>query len=130
MLKKFFGRVEKGKLILNEQDKFNLLVWSLSGKEVEVTLGKVKKTRSNQENKYMWSVPYQMIADETGMTPEEVHDAMRMKFLLDRSKKIPTIRSTTELTTVEFETYMSQLRQFGSEFLGIYIPEPNECELF
>jgi alkyl hydroperoxide reductase subunit AhpC len=130
MLKKFFGRVEKGKLILNEQDKFNLLVWSLSGKEVEVTLGKVKKTRSNQENKYMWSVPYQMIADETGMTPEEVHDAMRMKFLLDRSKKIPTIRSTTELTTVEFETYMSQLRQFGSEFLGIYIPEPNECKLF
>jgi len=37
-----------------------------------------------------------------------------------------TIRSTTELTTIEDNDLAEELRQFASEYLSVNIPEPNE----
>jgi len=36
------------------------------------------------------------------------------------------VKSTTSLSTVEMEDYLSKCRQFGSLTLGIFIPLPNE----
>jgi hypothetical protein len=35
-------------------------------------------------------------------------------------------KSTTELSTIEWEEYMDQIRTFATEFLNITIPLPNE----
>jgi hypothetical protein len=37
------------------------------------------------------------------------------------------VRSTTELSTIEWEDYMTECRRLG-DTLGFYIPNPNECE--
>lgn len=39
---------------------------------------------------------------------------------------MPTIGSTTELTTVEFNEYCEKVRGLAAEMWGIYVPEPNE----
>lgn len=36
------------------------------------------------------------------------------------------IRSTTELTKIEFNTYLEEIWQWAAEYLSITIPAPNE----
>ena len=122
------GKVRKGKFIPHDIPSFKLAFAKLEGKDVEVTVAQRKKHRSNEQNSYYWGVVIELISAETGFTPQEAHDAMRVKFLSDMSGDMPRIRSTTELTTVEFMDYIAQIQQFASEFLGIFIPDPDSVE--
>ena len=129
MKKIFRGKVEKGKVVLDEQEKYNLLVWSLNGKDVELTIWRPENKRSNQQNRYYRGVVIPILCESTGYDENEMHDALRMLFLRDDSGKIPTLRSTTELTTVTWEEYMSKVRIWASAELQTYIPEPREMEV-
>lgn len=86
---------------------------------------KKKKIRSNNQNSYYWGVVIELISEHTGYTSEEAHDAMKHLFLIDYSTKLPRIRSTTELSTAEYEDYLSKIRMFASRELSLYIPDPN-----
>jgi len=110
MKKLFRGKVEKCKVVLDDQRGYDLLVASLNGKDVEITLGRHSKQRSNPENRYYWGVVIKLISEYTGYTANESHDAMRMKFLINHDGKLETLKSTTRLSTVEFEEYMSSIR--------------------
>lgn len=125
----FLGTIKQGKLLLNTQDQFDKYLLTLEGQEIQVVVGKVKKQRSSQENKYYWAVPIKLLSEATGYTDEEMHDALRMLFLKDMSKKIPTLRSTASLTTVEMEEYLSKIRVWASQVLNCYVPEPNEVSI-
>ena len=130
MKKKFHGKIEKGKPVFDDQKGYNLLCWSLEGKEITATLERKKKQRSLNQNAYYWGVVIALVSERTGYTADEAHDAMRMKFLKDYKGNLESIKSTTSLSTVEMEEYLSKIRQFASDpdELDIYIPEPNECE--
>lgn len=59
-----------------------------------------------------------------------MHDYLRSLFagkevVTIKGKEIHVPRSTTEMTTVEFENYMTECRVWASE-QGYYIPLPNE----
>lgn len=128
MKKLFKGKATKGKVVLNDQQTFNLLVWSLEGKEIEMTIGKPSKPRSNQENRYYWGVCIKILCEHTGYTPDEMHDSLRMLFLRDEGRQVPTLKSTAGLSTVSFEKYMSRIREWASCEMSVYIPEPGEVE--
>lgn len=102
-----------------------------SGEQVEITVHKKKKFRSVQENRYYWLI-ITMLCDQTGYTKMEMHEILKKEFLLATKVNEETgriyeyVRSTTELSTTEFEDYMEDVRRFGSEEFGIYLPEPNE----
>lgn len=51
------------------------------GKEcwVEAHQDPYPHTRSNQANKYLWSVVYAAIASETGNDPETIHQALKLE---------------------------------------------------
>jgi len=68
-----------------------------------------------------------MLSDEIGYSDEEMHDALKWKFL-QKQGKIPTTRSTSDLSTVEYEDFLSKVRMWASSDLGLYIPTPNEVE--
>ena len=129
MKKIFFGKVENCKPVLEDQRNYNLVIASFNGKEIELIISAKKKNRSNSQNKYYWGVCLALISEYTGYSENEAHDAMRMLFLVNRENKIPTLKSTTKLSTVEFEKYLSDIRMFASNELGCYIPEPNEVEI-
>ena len=96
--------------------------------------GKEAKIRSTPENKYYWGVVVEILSDELGYSKNEIHEILKGMFLSDvkflktkngvKEARIP--KSTTELTTAEFENYLSEIRQWAIMELGILIPEPNE----
>ena len=128
MIKKlFFGSVKKGKLVFEFPAEVTLHLRTLEGNEVEVTIDKKRKKRSRRENNYYWAVPVAIVAEFTGFTSEEAHESLKWLFLKKKNEVgIETCRSTTELSTVEFEEYCSKIRQYFAETFQLDIPEPNE----
>jgi hypothetical protein len=100
------------------------------GTEADLTLKKHQKIRSNPQNAYYWGVVIKMIADHTGEHPNRIHGVLADMFLkvkgwLGKER----VKSTTELTTVEFEEYAESCRRWASIALDMYIPLPNEAEI-
>jgi len=87
----------------------------------------VAKTRSSAANKYYWGVVMALLAKELGYTAEECHDAIKAKF---RGREDVTtglvIAKSTRTNSVDFWEYVAQVRLWAHQFLGVYIPEPNE----
>lgn len=119
------GEVKNGVLKLLRRDQFDTWLQCLSG-PVEVIVRTPRKPRTSPENKYYWGVILKMIADETGATPEDVHQEMRRMFLRAGGETIPITKSTTELSTTEFEDYLSKIRMWAANFLNLIIPLPGE----
>jgi len=124
----FRAVVQKGKVIFDRVGLFNDYLTLLEGKEVDVIVRKHKKNRSNNQNAYYWGVCIKILSEELGYTDDEVHEAMKMLFLQDNLRKIPTLRSTAALSTVEFEEYIEKIRQWAAQELSCIIPLPNEVD--
>ena len=52
----FFGKVEKGRTVWNEPERRAVYIASLEGKDIQESLGKKIERRTDQQNKYYWSV--------------------------------------------------------------------------
>lgn len=88
-----------------------------------------RMSRSQKQNAYYWGVVLKIMGDEIGYLPDEVHQLMGKQFLsYERSPGELFIKSTTKLSTVEFEDYLSNVRRFAATELNIYVPLPNETE--
>ncbi len=96
-----------------------------------------RKDRSNNQNSYYWGVIISLLSEHTGFSPDEMHEILKHKFLR-RTLWVRTkhgtqeqsiiAQSTTRLTTKQFEEYQSQIRQWASMDLGVFLPEPNEVD--
>ena len=124
----FYGTVSKGKLCFNNPAELSRYLSQLEG-EVQVTIESKKKKRSTAENNYYWGVVVELLSEHFGYTPEEMHSALKFEFLyVHRDSKPDTIRSTTDLSTVEMEDYLSKIRIWASAAYSVFIPEPNEVD--
>jgi hypothetical protein len=96
------------------------------------------KPRSDPENRYFHGVILPILAEYTGYTIDECKDLVKSMFLKseimlrtkDGYQEVSTVRGSSRLSTAEFEKFMSDIRTWASQTLGIYVPEPNEvnCE--
>ena len=125
----FLGHVQGGELRLGTLDDFKHYLSGLEGKEVQISVGPVKRPRSDNQNRYYWGVVIKLLSETTGYLDTEMHDALRMLFLRDMNKLIPTLRSTTSLTTAEFEEYLEKIRMWAAQEMNCVIPLPNEVDL-
>ncbi len=122
-------------VIKDKRDKQSLFSYL---KELEndyiVSVKKQRNTRSNMQNSYYWKCIVQGLAEELGYFPNEMHDALRAKFLSeyemisfnDNQIAINKIGSTTALNTKQFEQYTEQIRVWALTDLGIRLMLPNE----
>ena len=129
MKKIYFGKVKFGRFRPNNVDDFKEGLKSLEGKEVQFSIGTIRKNRSMPQNRYYWGVVIPILSREIGYNREETHQALRIKFLSKKDGTIPTALSTTELSTTGWEDYMRDIRMWASSFLQCYIPQPNEVEM-
>lgn len=100
-----------------------------NGKAVVVSFAKPKSTRSLKQNAYLWGVVYQFIAAHTGMSTEDVHDWCKDEFLPRRfvtlaGKEKEIRKTTTELTTGEFNEFVERVTAWAAQELGVSVPEP------
>jgi len=127
----FFGTVADGNLTLQKPGEFNQYVAKLKG-DVQLTIMRRKKVRTNAENNYYWGVILAMVAEEMGLIPDEAYDYLKSLFLKMgveiKGKRYEVTRSTAILSTEEFEAYAEKRRQWASAELNVYIPLPNEIE--
>jgi len=129
----FEGEVDDaGQLRVFDLDRFKrYLLNSLKGGRVRIVVSREKKVRSLEQNGYYHAVVVDLLAEKIGYTHDEMHDALKLKFLLKENfGKPPTLGSTKELSTVEFEELMARIREWAvTELDGFLIPLPNEVEV-
>lgn len=130
----FEGNVDKnGELVIKDREMLRkYLVINLREKDVDVSVKPHKKQRSLKENSYYWGVIVRLVADEMGVLDDEAHDYLKALFLKKgveiNGKRYEVVRSTTSLSTTEFEYFVSKARIWASTELGLNIPEPNQVE--
>ena len=127
----FKGILKDGKLTLERQQDFENHLRFLStekGTDITMVVKKYSKPRTNKQNSYYYAVVVPLVAEYTGYSNLEAHEALKFQMLLDRSGRLPIVGSTTDLSTTEMEAYLSNCRQWASAELGVYIPLPNETE--
>lgn len=128
------GRVIDGKFIADDQKVFRAAFYCHENQAVEVSVKRLRKVRSMNQNKYYWSVVIAAIGKAMGESdPEAVHAALKYElnyYIMTVGKKeIRVPLSTAELNTAEFEEYLEKCRRWASEFLCLYIQLPNEVTL-
>ncbi len=119
--------VEKG--ILRAGVAYYRWLQTLEGKDLETIVRKKRRQRSLPQNRYFHGVVCRIFCDTLWGDGEyeEMKRALCEKFLssVDERTGLKRIKSTTELSTVEWELFMRQCRKFGDE-LGFFVPEPNQ----
>jgi len=108
------------------------------GQNIVITIQKQKKTRSNNQNAYYHGVVIpimQICLRDAGylMTNESVHEMLKLRFLKESilvneetGEYLERIKSTTELSTIEFMEYILEIQKFAVEYFNTEIPSPNE----
>lgn len=129
-----FVKDATAQLSADQRERMARFIANREGKYVQITLRTQGKPRSLNQNAYYWSVCVQMIAEETGHLPEEIHEFLKMKLLPRQSVSIggdlfSITKSTASLSTDEFEDYLEHVRAFAANELSMTIPLPNEASL-
>ena len=133
MIPVFLATIQKGRLVFNNPDGFEKYLYRLNDKSVDVVVRLPRKERSSNQNKYYFGVVVSLLSEHTGYTPEEVHEFLKLKFLskiivlAGKDERIP--RSSTELSTLEWEKWMTEIREWAAQELSLSIPLPREVEI-
>ena len=73
-----------------------------------------------------------ILQNENGDDKYDWHIYLGNKFRRDtkeiNGELVEYVKSTTKLTTIEFEDYMEKIRVFASREMGCFLPKPNETE--
>lgn len=89
------------------------------------------KPRSNNQSRYYWGQVVDPIASETGHSPAEIHEILKQMFIPKETIKLSGVeyivpRSSTELSTREFEEFLAQIRAWAGIELRLKILLPHE----
>jgi hypothetical protein len=117
----FKGRVlPGGLLVLHRPKDYARHCASLAGKYVEVICRVERQKRSSQANRFYWGHVLAEIAEATGYTKDEAHDALKYRFLReDGDGPLVKVRSSASLSVQEFSDYLERVMVFGAETFGI-----------
>jgi hypothetical protein len=135
MIPVFTGKTEKGSigvfipsLRLDCPERFGLYVESLGDGPVDIIIRKRKSKRSDNQSRYYFGVVCKVLGDYFGYETDEMHEALKIKFLRTGAADLETVRSTTKMNTAEFEEYLERVRRWASAEYGVVVPLPNEVE--
>jgi len=126
MIPIFKGTVKNGIFCAKDSYKYKVHLFKLEGKEVESIVRRKSKKRTNKENQYYWGCVVEILSEELGYTPEEMNEVLKQKFLVIHKEPFDTCGSLKKLTTVLFEKKMTEIREWASIDMSIFIPLPNE----
>lgn len=138
----YFAKAQDGSLKVTNRQSLVKDLKSLEGKDLVVTIERRKKKRSHPQNRYMWAVVIPIVKQglidagwerEKVNNSEVVHELLKSMFCPKREvinhatgEVLELPATTTSLTTTQMMEYFEDIQRWGAEFLGIYIPEPNE----
>lgn len=145
-----YGNIKDGKLRISYRDRFDEQIARMEDCRVRVTVEKLYKKRSTKainpetgeesggQNAYYWGVVvyefcegfYEM--NQAPISQKEAHEILKAhcnyrEIVNHKTGEVKQIaQSTSTLTTVQFEEYLTCCREFVEEWFGRRIPLPNE----
>lgn len=122
---KIKASIKNGQILASDLQKIS--DWLKSRKDGDYTF-EVKrhfKNRTPNQNRMLWDI-YRQVSEQTGYETEEIHAMMGQKFLLNREAKTPYVLSTTQLTTVDFGTFIDKIVRFFSVDAGLIVYKPED----
>lgn len=138
----YFAKAENGALKITNRKGLVEDLHRLEGKQLVLTIERKKKTRSNLQNRYYWGQVIPIVRSglidagwerEKVNNSEVVHELLKSMFCPKKEvinehtgEVLELPPTTTGLTTTGMMDYFADIQRWSSEFLGIYIPEPNE----
>jgi hypothetical protein len=132
------GTILDGNIKIHYRDLFLQNLKLLTNGRIKLTVEKLYRKRSNEQNAYYWGVIVQSYMNGylecycEEITSDNAHHELKRecnyKEVLHEStgelKKV--VKITTDLTTVESEEYYERCRNFIYEYFNIIVPLPNE----
>ena len=130
-------QIEKRNGLFNLRPLYDWLNNALDGiYRLEIT--RMRKPRTLDQNGWLWGCIYPMLLDallDAGWeftNCEEVHEYFKnmltAKQVVNKytAEVVTFPGSTATMDTVTFSSYCEKLREYGSEYLGIDIPDPDK----
>ena len=133
-----YGTMKNGGLSIGFRDRFVAALSLLSDGRVRVTIERIYRKRSIQQNCYYWGVVVQCFLDgvksewgeshssEWGHEQLKQHCNYKEKAVSGTGELVRLPQSTRELTTVEFAEYEERCCKLIAEWFGITVPSPGE----
>ena len=130
MIPILYGKVRDGKLKLDAPQSYLVEISRLEGQRIELTIRKERRVRSLSQNKYYWGVIIEILSDNFGYDREEMHEALKFKFLKKHGDTdLVTVGSTAKLSTAEFTGYIDEIIRWASTEHQVVIPSASDIEL-
>jgi hypothetical protein len=94
------GKVEKGQFIPDSKFQWNSAFMAFNNQRVTVSIKKVSKPRSLNQNAYYWGVVLKIFGEHLGYTLEEIHEVCKWQFLKVFRDNLPTTVKSTDRKSV------------------------------
>ena len=127
----------KGNIELRMPQVERIAGWLLNlppDKAWKIEVKEQRRTRSDQQNRYLWGVCYATLLNESALDGWDAKD-LHEYFLGEHfgwetiegfgRKRMKPIRRSSKLNTIEFAEFVDFILRKAAE-LGVYIPGPNE----
>ncbi|KKL12493.1 hypothetical protein LCGC14_2535210 [marine sediment metagenome] len=121
----FYGKIEKGKLVLDHRAMFQEYVSTLKNCEIELVLRKAKKDITHNQWAYLYASVYKEFADHLGWTIDAVDVWMKKKFMKENGITLPDglILTKTAFDRVWLAKYVD-FCIMAAAFEGVVVPPP------
>lgn len=129
--------IEKRNGLFNLKPLYEWFVAACDG-FYRIEIKRIRKPRSNDQNGWLWGCIYPMLLDallEAGwefVSVEQVHEFFKAQMAAEKvvnkhtGEIVEFPRSTATMDSVTFSTYCEKLREYGREYLGVEIPDPDK----
>lgn len=131
--------VENGNLKRNRK-LIKDAISSFEGREIEITLQRKRKTRSNPQNNFLWGAVLPLVQHGLAESCGEIRDAQSIyrNILLPLFAPVREVINTetgevlseritsSEMSTTEFCQFIMEIQKWSAEFLGVVIPDPGQ----
>ena len=121
---KFGGTIKDGKFKIDNPEKYQQYISQLKDGRYKISVQRICNKRSTNQNSLYW-VWMSILGNEIGEDAEDMHCTFKSMYLVDRSKKIPIVKSTTSLSVLDFGEYMNKIDRWASTN-GYLLPTPED----
>ena len=130
MIPILYGKVKDGKLKLDAPQNYLVELSRFEGQRIELTIRKERHVRSLSQNKYYWGVIIEILSANFGYEREEMHEALKFKFLKKHGDTdLVTVGSTAKLSTAGFTEYIDEIIRWASTEYQVVIPSADGLDL-
>jgi len=128
-----FTATYRGKLRVEKGEEFKIYMKSFKHEKFWIAMGKYRKTKSRQAEKYYWGGVLPPIMEYTGHTAEELHEIFKRKFIIPKIVKwrgvhIKLVGSTKDMFRDEQSEFITKVIREAAD-MGIHILTPQEYYL-